>query len=69
MRPDESMRFANREAAGRDLADEVARHLKNLGVVERPLVLGMSRGGVPVAAEVARTIGADLFGDSLAWTS
>jgi predicted phosphoribosyltransferase len=60
MRPDESMRFANRQEAGRDLGDEVARYLKDQGTVDRPLVLGMSRGGVPVAVEVARAINGEL---------
>jgi putative phosphoribosyl transferase len=54
------MRFADRQEAGRDLADEVARYLKDRGLAERPLVIGMSRGGVPVAAVVARALGADL---------
>ncbi|MEU2831884.1 alpha/beta family hydrolase [Streptomyces lavendulae] len=49
------MFFSNRTAAGRQLAGELAR----LGLVE-PLVLGLPRGGVPVAAEVARVLGAPL---------
>ena len=57
MVPDESMRFADRAEAGRALAGEVATYLNEHGITERPLVLGMSRGGVPVAAEVARAIG------------
>jgi putative phosphoribosyl transferase len=60
MRPEESMRFANREEAGRDLADQLSLYVKEHGIGERPLVLGMSRGGVPVAAEVARALGGDL---------
>ncbi|GAA0913288.1 hypothetical protein GCM10009557_87100 [Virgisporangium ochraceum] len=60
MVPDESERFADRAEAGSALADEISRYLREHGVAERPLVLGMSRGGVPVAAEVARAIGADL---------
>ena len=47
--------FADRRQAGRRLAVEVAR----LGL-ERPLVLGVPRGGVPVAAEVARALGGEL---------
>jgi putative phosphoribosyl transferase len=57
---DESMRFADRQEAGRALAGHVTTYLTDHGITERPLVLGMSRGGVPVAAEVARVIGADL---------
>ncbi|WP_406364858.1 phosphoribosyltransferase family protein [Streptomyces sp. NBC_01546] len=49
------MFFSNRTAAGRQLAGELAR----LGLVE-PVVLGLPRGGVPVAAEVARVLGAPL---------
>lgn len=48
-------RFVDRRAAGRALGDLLAgRHL-----VE-PLVLGLARGGVVVAAEVARRLGSDL---------
>jgi predicted phosphoribosyltransferase len=57
---DDSMRFADRQEAGWALAGQVTTYLTDHGVTERPLVLGMSRGGVPVAAEVARVIGADL---------
>lgn len=60
MVPDESLRFADRAEAGTALADEISRYLRENGISDRPLVLGMSRGGVPVAAEVARTVGADL---------
>jgi putative phosphoribosyl transferase len=60
MGPDESMRFANRTEAGWALAGEVATYLREHGGADRPLVLGMSRGGVPVAAEVARSLHADL---------
>ncbi len=53
------MRFTDRVQAGRELA----RHLD--GYARRPdvLVLGLPRGGVPVAAEVARALGApvDVF--------
>ena len=45
--------FADREEAGRRLATE-------LPALERPIVLGLPRGGVPVAAAVARAIGAPL---------
>ncbi|MGW6880892.1 phosphoribosyltransferase family protein [Streptomyces goshikiensis] len=49
------MLFADRTAAGRQLAGEVSR----LSLAE-PVVLGLPRGGVPVAAEVARVLGAPL---------
>ena len=49
------MLFANRVDAGRRLAVEL-QHLKDEPVV----VLGLPRGGVPVALEVARALGAPL---------
>lgn len=49
------MFFAHREDAGRRLA-AVLGHLKQ----EDPVVLGLPRGGVPVAFEVARALGAPL---------
>ncbi|GGP76842.1 phosphoribosyltransferase [Saccharothrix coeruleofusca] len=49
--------FADRAAAGRALAERVAAHLAG---DERPLVLALPRGGVPVAVEVARRTGGDL---------
>jgi putative phosphoribosyl transferase len=49
------MLFADRTDAGRRLADEVA-HLRGVDAV----VVGLPRGGVPVAAEVARALGAPL---------
>src|SRR3954453_17595446 len=48
-------RFADRPDAGRQLA---ARLLPLAD--EQPLVLGLPRGGVPVAAEVAARLGAPL---------
>lgn len=60
MVPDESLRFADRAEGGSTLADEISRYLRENDISDRPLALGMSRGGVPVAAEVARAIGADL---------
>jgi putative phosphoribosyl transferase len=60
MRPEESLRFADREEAGIALARSVAAYLDANNLTDRPLVLGMSRGGVPVAAEVARAIGGEL---------
>ncbi|GHD97175.1 phosphoribosyltransferase family protein [Streptomyces naganishii] len=49
------MRYANRADAGRRLA----RHLEYLRDTD-PVVLGVPRGGVPVALEVARHLGAPL---------
>lgn len=50
------MRFRDRTDAGRALADAVRGRAAGDGVV----VLGLPRGGVPVAAEVARALGAPL---------
>ena len=49
-------RFSDRVAAGIELAG----HLGHYGGRADTLVLGLPRGGVPVAAEVARTLGAPL---------
>jgi putative phosphoribosyl transferase len=49
-------RYRSRTEAGRVLADEVARHVGPGPTA----VLGLARGGVPVAAEVARRLGASL---------
>ena len=51
-----SSRFADRWAAGRALADEVAPHLDPA----ESIILGLPRGGVPVAYEVAARVGAPL---------
>ena len=48
-------RYRDREQAGRELADRLLA--KELGDV---IVLGLPRGGVPVAYEVARALGAPL---------
>ena len=48
-------RFADRRAAGRELAER----LSSLAA-EDPVVLGLARGGVPVAYEVAQALGAPL---------
>jgi putative phosphoribosyl transferase len=47
--------FRDREAAGRVLADAVAEL-----ELERPVVVGVARGGVAVAVEVARALSAPL---------
>jgi len=47
--------LANRTDAGRRLADELM-HLRD----SHPLVLGLPRGGIPVAAEVAEALNAPL---------
>jgi putative phosphoribosyl transferase len=49
------MRFRNRVDAGRRLGE----HLGHLGA-EHPIVVGLPRGGVPVAAEIATALGAPL---------
>jgi predicted phosphoribosyltransferase len=48
-------RFRDRRDAGRRLAELLEPYRR-----ERPLVLALPRGGVPVAAEVARALGAPL---------
>ncbi|WP_053733472.1 phosphoribosyltransferase [Nocardia sp. NRRL S-836] len=48
-------RFANRREAGRALAARLAEQTWH-----DPLVLGLPRGGVPVAAEIAEVLGAEL---------
>lgn len=49
-------RFIDREHAGRELASRLAGHVQT----DRPLVLALPRGGVPVAAEIAAATGGDL---------
>lgn len=55
MRPDRAVRFENRVDAGRQLAER----LDGLGL-DSPVVLGLPRGGIPVAAEVASVLGGPL---------
>ena len=49
-------RFIDREHAGKELAGRLAGHVRT----DRPLVLALPRGGVPVAAEIASATGGDL---------
>ncbi|HEX8436431.1 phosphoribosyltransferase [Archangium sp.] len=49
------MRFQDRREAGREVAALLTKYRE-----ESPLVLGLPRGGVPVAYEIARTLGAPL---------
>jgi putative phosphoribosyl transferase len=49
------MRFADRIQAGRLLAERLEGYRQ-----AHPVILGLARGGVPVAREVARSLGADL---------
>ncbi|MEZ7005260.1 phosphoribosyltransferase [Streptomyces sp. AD55] len=53
------MRFPHRRAAGRDLARRLVETAPG-GALPRPVVLALPRGGVPVAAEVARALDAPL---------
>lgn len=48
-------KFIDRRDAGRKLAQELERL-----TLSRPLILGLPRGGIPVAAEVARRLSAPL---------
>ncbi len=48
-------RFADRRAAGRELAER----LRALAI-EDPVVVGLARGGIPVAHEIAQSLGAPL---------
>src|SRR5262245_9525235 len=50
------MRFRDRSEAGRQLAERLAPYANRHDVI----VLGLPRGGVPVAAEVARALEAPL---------
>src|SRR4051812_46425658 len=52
---DEQRIFYDRHDAGRKLADRLARYAE-----QEPVVLGLARGGVEVAAEIARALNAPL---------
>src|SRR5687768_7717228 len=52
-------RFRDREHAGQELAARL-RLLQEKGALPDPVVLALPRGGVPVAREVARALGAPL---------
>lgn len=49
------MPFKDRTEAGRQLANALARYK-----ADKPVILALPRGGVPVAAEIATTLGAPL---------
>ncbi|WNF25708.1 phosphoribosyltransferase family protein [Streptomyces sp. C11-1] len=53
------MRFRDRHHAGRELADRLLERSAD-GQVADPVVIALPRGGVPVAAPVARALGATL---------
>jgi putative phosphoribosyl transferase len=53
--PGRGIRFSDRRDAGRQLAALLEPYR-----AEQPVVVGLPRGGVPVAAEVARALGAPL---------
>lgn len=52
--------FVDRADAGRRLGGRVAAYLRDHDLTQRPLVLGLPRGGVVVAAEVAEAVDGDL---------
>ena len=52
--------FADRADAGRRLARVIEAHLTEKADFADPLVMALPRGGVPVAFEVARTLGVSL---------
>ncbi|MFF0222036.1 phosphoribosyltransferase [Streptomyces sp. NPDC004629] len=53
------MRFQDRSQAGRELAGRLSA-LRERGGLPDPVVLALPRGGVTVAAEIARALGAPL---------
>jgi putative phosphoribosyl transferase len=52
--------FNDRWEAGRILGEKVTDYLRQTQVTERPLVLALPRGGVPVGSVVAEAIGGEL---------
>jgi putative phosphoribosyl transferase len=52
--------FTDRSEAGKQLADSVRKLFEGRDDRDRPVVLALPRGGVPVAYEVARALGAPL---------
>lgn len=54
------MIFADRKVAGKQLAESLILHVKNLDIRTSQLVVGLPRGGVPVALEVARRLACPL---------
>jgi putative phosphoribosyl transferase len=60
MDPPTASPFSDRAEAGRVLGSVVAEQLRRHGVTGRPLVLGLPRGGVVVAAAVAGVVDGDL---------
>lgn len=51
-----AVRFADRREAGRQLAEQVGAKVDP----DQSIILGLPRGGVPVAYEIAKTVGAPL---------
>lgn len=60
MQSDDFEVFQDRRDAGRVLAARVSACLREIGVADRPLVLGLPRGGLPLAQEVALHVDGDL---------
>lgn len=60
MQSDDFEVFQDRRDAGRALAARVSACLREMGVADRPLVLALPRGGLPVAQEVALHVNGDL---------
>ncbi|WP_432967371.1 phosphoribosyltransferase family protein [Dactylosporangium sp. CA-233914] len=56
----EPLPYADRDHAGRVLAGAVTAHLGRAGRAQRPLILALPRGGVPIGLHVARAVGGDL---------
>lgn len=52
--------FHNRQEAGKALAEELARIVGDDPALTDPVVLALPRGGLPVAAEIARALDAPL---------